>query len=150
LVCGRLALAEVLEDAAQRLPQRVHVEPIEPDVRARRDVVVAKPCDEVGDLLVGPHPRRPAREVGERAVGVDVCSVPALHPLVDVEAIGPVALDGDEREASFRDEPPGQLGAPAVVLRRAVRGLAEQHVPGIADPLDQRIQIRRVRERRGE
>ena len=59
--------------------------------------------------------------------------------MVDPRGIGPVGLDRDHREPAAQDELAGDARAHPVELRGAVRRLAEQHNPGIADALEQRV-----------
>ena len=49
------------------------------------------------------------------------------HVAVDGGRVRPVGLDGHDGEAVALDQAPGDGGAGAIELRRAVRGLAEQH-----------------------
>ena len=49
-----------------------------------------------------------------------------------------------------RDQPPADPGPPGVVLGGAVRRLAQQDVAGVADPLQQRVQVVGPAERPGE
>ena len=135
-VCGRHSVGDVRfeprDDLAQRVPQRVHIEAVEADVlgSGQSEVPLVQPVEELGDVPVRPHPRRPPFEPGQEPVDVEVLVVQTSHPAVDPPAVGPVALDPDPGEATFRDEAPAEQGPPAVVLVGAVRGLAEAHEPG--------------------
>ena len=64
-----------------------------------------------------------------------------LHVPIDAIAVGPVAFDGDEREAFFADEPLRELGPPGVIVRGSVRRLSEKHITGIADALEQWVEV---------
>src|SRR5438067_6888416 len=96
----RLLLAQVSEDGSQRIPQRVDVEAVETGICAGGTVVLTQPRHERGDLLVGPHPRRPALEGTEDLASRPVAVGSILDPPVDMEAVRPVALDPNKREAA--------------------------------------------------
>jgi hypothetical protein len=67
----------------------------------------------------------------------------SLEISIDAITIGPVTFDGDEAEATFDDEPLGELGAPRIELRRPVRRLAEEDETRLPDALEQRIEVGR-------
>src|SRR5437870_1705609 len=100
-----------------------------------RGVVPAQPLGQLEDFLVGPHPRRPAGKGLERIAGGGQRVGELLDVAVDPVAIGPIALDRDEREPLLLDEPAAEGGAPGVVLVGAVRRLAQQDVTRVADAL---------------
>ncbi len=56
---------------------------------------------------------------------------------VDPRGIRPVGFDRDDVEAVVDDQALRNRGAGAVELRSAVRRLAEQHHPRIAEPVEQ-------------
>src|SRR2546430_5049030 len=60
----------------------------------------ALPISEVGDLIVGPHPGRPAREGVQHFAGRVAAAIEPLDVAVDTVAVRPVALDGDEGKRS--------------------------------------------------
>ena len=99
------------------------------------------------DFLVGPHPGRPAVEGMEHFVGVATGVGIAFDKPIDAVAIGPVALDGDQREALFADQSLTDQSPPDIEFGRAVRSLAEQDVAGVADAGQQRIEVCPVVER---
>jgi hypothetical protein len=95
-------------------------------------VPVAQPGEEVADLLVAPHPGREALEgrLGVRRLG------PAAHIAVEDGGVRPVGLDRHDAEAVLLDQPPGDGGAGAVEFRGAMAGLAQQHHPRLAEPVE--------------
>ena len=100
----------------------------------------AEPLDQRDDLLVGPHPGRPSPEGVQHLAGALAGIVQALDVAVDALAVGPVPLDRDEREALLGNQPAADLGPPGVILGRPVRCLAQEHVSGLADRVQERIQ----------
>src|SRR5207237_5784562 len=94
-----------------------------------------QPLDAIDDLSVRPHPSRPALEgmqhLACRGAGARVI----LRIAVDAVTVGPVAFDGDEREPFLTDQPLRELGAPGVILGRAMRCLAEQDIARVADAI---------------
>src|SRR5687768_5962336 len=106
---------QVAQDAVDRLPQRVHVQPVEANAGARALVVVAQPVDELDNLEVGPHPRRPPLESRQRLTRVGGIAA-ALYPAVDFEAIRPITLDADKPESALHDQAFRQLGPPPIEL----------------------------------
>src|SRR5690606_5356920 len=93
-------------------------------------VLLPEPVEELRHLLVRPHPRGPALEAREDAVGVELLVRLAAHPAVEPPAVRPVALDPDPGEAVLLDEPPAEQRPPPVVLVRAVGRLPHAHEPG--------------------
>ena len=104
-------------------------------------VVVAEPLDELVNLLVPPHPRWETAEGGllPRPHGSEVA-----HVAVDAGGVRPVGLDRHRAEASVDDELPRDTGPHLIELRGAVGGLAEQHDPGVADAIQQRVELGRL------
>src|SRR3990170_1486705 len=92
--------------------------------------------------MIGPHPRRPTREGVQNFLGAAAAVRQRFDVAIYLIAIRPVALDGDEAEAFFRDEALRDLGSPRIELRRAVGRLAQQHEASVADGLEERIQVR--------
>jgi hypothetical protein len=125
-----------------RRPEGVHVEPVDAHVFGvgARVVVRAQPGDEVAHVGVAPHPRREAREPGQRLLGARVGAEPA-HVGVHARALRPVALDGHGAEPLLAHEPLGDAHPLAVELVRAVRALAEQHDARVADEGEQRVVV---------
>src|SRR5439155_21998836 len=95
-------------------------------------VVYAQPVDKGQHLLVAPHPGREALKgwagLRRRSEVTDVT--------VDPRRIGPVGLDRDDGEAMIDDQALRDRGAGTVELRGAVRRLAEQHDPRVAEPVE--------------
>ena len=102
--------------------------------------MLAQPVQEVHDLAVAPHPAREAREVAERGGGVGVV-VGAAGPAAGAVGVGPVGLDGHRVKAPLLDQPLRDVGAGGVELVGAVRGLAEQHAAGVADAVDEGVEV---------
>ncbi len=69
--------------------------------------------------------------------------VQLLYEAVHAIAVGPVALDCDEGKAALFHESTRDGRAPAIELGGAVRRFAEKDVTGVADPVEERIEIRR-------
>jgi hypothetical protein len=147
----RVMLLEILDDLVQRFPQRVNVESVEPDPLVLQPalVVPAQPFRKSDDLPVGPHPGRPAVVAAQRLLGCRVTQL-AMDVAVDAIAVGPVPLDGNEAEALLLDQATADPCSPEVILVRPVRRLAEQDVAGIADPLEEGVQVLGVLERGGK
>jgi len=127
-------------------PTANDVESVEthPRLPGTGDVPLMKPAQEVGALLVRPHPGRPSLEVAENPVHVEILIVLAPHPAVDPPAVGPVALDSDPAEAVFLDEAAAQLRPPSVVLVGAVRCLADTDEPVGTHSIDERSEVGRA------
>ena len=102
------------------------------------------------DVVVGPHPGRPAVEGVEGVARVLVGAGAQPHAAVDPVAVGPVALHRHDGEAALLDQPTGERRPPGVVLVGAVAGLADGHDACIADPLQQRVEVGRVAQRQGQ
>jgi hypothetical protein len=136
-------LLEVGDDGPHRLPQRVDVEAVEPDLlgEATPRVAIPQPGDEPGDLVVRPHPGRPALERREDLLDAAVVAVEPPDPGVHLEAGRPVALDHDHGEPALLDQAAGDLGAPPVVLVGTVGGLPEEDVACVADAREQGVQV---------
>ena len=68
-------------------------------------------------------------QVGNRVNGDDTRRLIGQLPHVAVDGGGvrPVCLHGNDSEAVMLDQAPGDGGAGAIELRRAVRGLAQQN-----------------------
>jgi hypothetical protein len=145
----RIDALEVLHHGAHRIPERIHIEAVEPRLRLRRPaaIEVAHPFSELHDFAIRPHPRRPPLEGVQDGFGALPRVRVPFHVAIDGIAVRPVAFDGDEREATLGDQALRQLGAPGVELRRAVRRFAKQHVVRVADAVDQWIQIARLLQR---
>ena len=94
--------------------------------------MLAQPAYEVEHVGVAPHPLREPLEARERLAAAPVFAPPA-HVAVDAVGVRPVGLDRHGRKAFLFDEPLRDLRALAVELVRAVRRLAEQHEPRVAD-----------------
>ena len=92
----RLVLAAGSPGRPRRVPQLVHVEPVEPDVGRPAAVVRPAATRRTRRPPVRPHPRRPAVERLSTS-GAPAPPVGALDPAVHAEAVRPVALDRDER-----------------------------------------------------
>ena len=119
---------------------RVEVEAVEPDVGTTFSVVLAQPLQERDDLVAAPRPAREAGEAGERGRGVGVLRC-AARPAVGAAGGGPVGLDGDRAEPLLLDEPLRDVRADGVELGGPVGGLAEQDAAGVADAIDQRVEV---------
>src|SRR6185369_10412068 len=100
------------------------------------------PLGEIGDFTVGPHPGGPSLEGVQDVAGVVAGVGVALCVTIDAVAIGPVALDGDERESVFLDESSRERRAPLVELGCPMGGFAKEDVAGFADALDERVEVR--------
>ena len=96
---------------------------------------------ELGKLFVRPHPGRPPAKDTEgfsralRGVGE------APDVAVYLVAVRPVAFDRDKGECLLADQALAYAGAPGVVLGGAVRGLPEEHAPGVTDALQERVEV---------
>jgi hypothetical protein len=103
--------------------------------------VAPEPLDELGGLFVRPHLGRPPAKGPEgfsRALrGVGKAPDVADHFV----AVWPVAFDRDKGEALLADQALAYTGAPSVVLGGAVRGLPEEHAPGVTDALQERVKV---------
>jgi hypothetical protein len=140
---GGVFAIEVGEDRAHGAGKRVEVQAIEPNFRAARGervVVIAEPADEVEDVGVAPHPGGEAEEVAERVDGGRVVAG-VLDEAVHAVGVGPVGFDGDGGEAFLFDQPAGEEGAVAVELVRAVGGLADEDVAGVADGREEGVVV---------
>ncbi len=148
---GRVMLAEVGQHLVQGAPQAVDIEAVEAGFALGRPAVVAEaqPFGQLDDFLVGPHPGWPAVEGVQHFVGAGAGVGRVLDVAVDAVAIGPIALDGDEREAFLLDQPAAQRGTPDVILVRTVRCLAEKDTAGFTDAVQQRVEIGRRAQRPG-
>lgn len=136
-------LAKVAQHLVEGVPQVVDVQAVEArflPVRAAV-VVLAEPLGQVNDLVVGPHPGRPALEVVQHIAGAVAGVGVALQVAVDPIAVGPVALHRDEGEALLLDQPLAQHGMPGVILIGAVRGLAQEDVTGARKAVQQRVEV---------
>jgi hypothetical protein len=151
--CGRqgagVVAVEVRHDGVEGFPEAVDVEPVEADslLFGPELIVLVKPLRQGDDLLIGPHPARPACEASQRFAGTLSRRVQSPDVAVDAETVRPVPLHRDERESLLGDQPTGDLAPPGVVFGGAVRGLTRQDVAAIADPIEQRVEITRSLER---
>ena len=104
-----LVLGEVVQHRAQRLEQAVDVQAVEPDPALWRQpvVVAAQPARELHDLLVGPHPPRPAGETRQRLPWVGGHAGRPDDVAVHSVAVRPVSLDADEGESLLGHQAPG-------------------------------------------
>ncbi len=64
--------------------------------------------------------------------------------VIDPRGVRPVALDGDKGEPFPLDQLARNSRPHAIELGRAVRRLAEKHDPRVADPPQQRCQVRGI------
>ena len=108
-----------------------------------------KPFRQRDDLLVGPHPSRPALEGVQDFAGAFPRVRETFDVAVDAITIGPVAFDGDEGKTLLSDEPTADLGSPGVILRRAVGGFAQKDISRVSDVIEQRVEVRRLTQRSG-
>ncbi len=106
-----------------------------------REVAGTQPSDEVVDLFVAPHPGRETCEGREGQLGAGRITEDVV---VDAGGVRPVCLDGDEVEATTRDELFRDPGAHPIELAGPVRGLAEENEPRASDAFEQSIQGRGV------
>src|SRR5215210_6760754 len=114
----RVLPLQVLHYRIQRLPQAVDVEAVEADPLALRKpvVVAAEPLNELGNLFVRPHPRRPPAK-GTQSISCAVRgSGEAPNVAVYLVAVRPVAFDRDKGEVLLADQALAYAGAPSVVL----------------------------------
>jgi len=111
------------------------------------EVVALEPLGKLGNLLVGPHPARPAVERLEGVLNITVALT--LDVPIELVARRPVALHGEELEALFDDQAAADLGPPGVVVRRPVRRLPQEDEAGIPDPFDQGVEVAGVTQRSG-
>ena len=141
----RIDLVEIRQHRLGRGPKAVEIEPIEAGTRRRRHPVVVRPepADKIEDVGVAPHPGREATEITERLLGILV-DTRASHVPVDAVGVGPVGLDGHGGEALLLDEAPRDERPFAIKLVRPVRRLTEQHDTRVADPMDERVVLRRI------
>src|SRR6266446_1826084 len=147
----RIDLPQIPQDFVDRRVQAVQIEAVEADLRrARREGVIVRPqpAHEVEHVRVAPHPDREPLETGKGGVGVPVLAQ-SPDEAVDPVRVGPVRLDRDSVKAFFDDQALGEPRPLGVEIVRAVRGLAQQDQPGVADCLDERIVRVTIRERPG-
>src|SRR5215211_544055 len=114
----RVLPLQVLHYRIQRLPQAVDVEAVEADPLALRKpvVVAAEPLNELGNLFVRPHPRRPPAK-GTQSISCAVRgSGEAPNVAVYLVAVRPVAFDRDKGEVLLADQALAYAGAPSIVL----------------------------------
>ncbi|WYB39810.1 hypothetical protein WJ438_38205 [Streptomyces sp. GD-15H] len=144
-----VVLAQVVEHRVQGVPQAVDVQPEEPDtlLGCQLLVVPAQPPGERDHVRVGPHPRRPAPETRQHLLWILRCTRRRDHRAVHGLTVGPVAFHGDEGETLLRDQPTGQHVTDLIVVSGPVGRLAQQHVAGVTDAVEQRVQRRRIRQR---
>ena len=102
--------------------------------------MIAQPADKIEHVGVAPHPCGKAAELSQRFVGIRIRTTRVYKTVYPV-GIRPVGLSGNALETFFRNQPFGDLRAPAVELMRAVRGFADQDKSGIPNKLKQRIVI---------
>jgi hypothetical protein len=109
---------QVLHYRIQRLPQAVDVEAVEADPLGLRKpvVVAAEPLNELGNLFVRPHPRRPPAKGTEGFSCAVRGSGEAPNVAVYLVAVRSVAFDRDKGEVLLADQALAYAGAPSVVL----------------------------------
>ena len=138
-------LAEVAENRRHGGMKTVEIQPIETrflPLRGGSIVEGAQPADKVQHVRISPHPQRKAPEVAQRLDAVGI-TARASHIPVDPIGVRPVGFDRDRRESLFSDQAFRDHGALAIEFMRAMRGFAQEHQPGIAHQLHQRIVIAR-------
>jgi hypothetical protein len=100
-----------------------------------------EPLGKFGDLAIRPHPCWPALEgvdhLFSTAAGLGI----RFHVAVHAIAVGPVAFDGDEREAVLFDQSSRECRSPRVELGSPVAGFAEEDVSRLADVVDERVEV---------
>jgi hypothetical protein len=131
----RVRPLQIAHQRVQRLPEAIDIEAVEADLPPFVEALIVpfQPLGQGHHLPVGPHPSRPAVKGVQNLAGALARAPIALDVAVDAVAVGPVALDGEKGKALFADEALAQSGPPAVVLRGAVGGLAQEDVAGVAD-----------------
>ena len=123
--------------------EAVEVKSVEADFRGRvalNVVVGPEPLDEAQHISVSPHPCGEPPKASERGVGILV-GRHTHHISVDPVGVRPISLDGDDREAQFVDQAPGDPGALAIELMGAMGCLADQDEAPVADEAQQRVVI---------
>ncbi len=109
-------------------------------LRRQALVVVPQPVEKAQHLLVAPHPGRETLErLARRCRRREMTDI-----AVDARRIGPIRLDRDDVEPVRGDQPFRDRGARPVEFGGAVRRLAEQHHPGVAEPVEKGAERRVV------
>jgi hypothetical protein len=138
-----VGIVEVAQHCVHRRAQAVQVEAEEADrgrAGAQVPVVVAQPVEPGDELAVAPHPAREALEVGQRGDRVAVAAA-ALREAAGAQGRRPVGLDRDGVEVKVGDQAPRQFDAETVELVRAVGRFTHQHQLGVANSVEQDVDI---------
>src|SRR5207302_7277780 len=103
-------------------------------------IVLTKPISEGEDVHVAPHPRWKSGKVTQRLSGCRILSG-TTNKAVYAISIRPVAFDRYHIELLLLDEPACDARALTIEIVGAMRSLANQYQPAIADPFHQRIVV---------
>jgi hypothetical protein len=104
-------------------------------------VELAQPADQIQHITIAPHPGGEPLEIAQCLFGIAICTL-TTYVAVDAIRTRPIRFDCDQIKTFFFNQPAGQFRTRAIELMRTVRGFAQQYQVGIANPFDQRVEIR--------
>src|SRR4051812_25098557 len=105
-----------------------------------RVIVLAEPSHKRFYVPIPPHPNRETGKPRERPAGSWIVTATA-HVLVYAMGIGPVSFGRNRLESFLNDQALRDRGSRGIELVGSVSSFTEEHKPGVAGKIDQRVEI---------